>query len=346
MARSVRRRRSSVTVELREAYANCHLALGLGAGVSQGSGLPSWNELVCRLAEALPDIGRQSAATLLEAGYDATVLATIMRRKFKNDADFATLVRQALYRDFPFKEAVGKSNHRRFAEHIRDTNPTLHAVGSLCGALIEGEKFRSNPRIRAVMTLNIDALLEMYTRARFRGRVLRTVERAAASASASKIHSYHVHGYLVRDLTSSTRQARAQEADDRLVLTEQQYFDVVANSNGFVNYTMLYLLREYRFLFVGLSMRDPNLRRALHLSFTERVRELEAEGETTATARDRATRHWAVMARRDAEIDAATTVLLEVLGVKPLWVNAYQDIPALLQSLYESAGDQRWGDVA
>jgi len=346
MAASFRRRRSSVSVDLAEAYADGHLALGLGAGVSQGSGLPSWNELVCRLADALPDIGRQSAQTLLDAGYDATVLATILRRKVERDEEFATLVRQALYRDFTFEQAVGKSNHRRFVDHIRETNPTLHAVGTLCGSHIESEKFCPNPRIRAVMTLNIDALLEMYTRARFRGRVLRTVERAAASASASKTHSYHVHGFLVRELSSSARQARALEADDRLVLTEQQYFDVVANSNGFVNYTMLYLLREYRFLFVGLSMRDPNLRRALHLSFTERIRELEAEGETVAAARDHATRHWAVMARRNDELDAATTVLLEVLGVKPLWVNAYQDIPALLQSLYESAGDQRWADVA
>jgi hypothetical protein len=346
MATSVRRPKNPVNLDLRKAYADGHVALGLGAGVSQASGLPSWNELICRLAEKWPDIGRKSAQTLLEAGYDATVLATVLRRKAESDDAFAKLVRKALYKDFSFKPVVGKSNHRRFVEHIRNTNPTLHAVGSMCGSLIEGERFRPNPRIRAVMTLNIDALLEMYTRARFRGRVLRTVERAAASASSSKIHSYHLHGYLVKERASHSREARSQEADDRLVLTEQQYFDVVANANGFVNYTMLYLLREYRFLFVGLSMRDPNLRRALHLSFTERIRELEAEGETTAMATSRAARHWAIMVRRDAEIDAATTILLEVIGVKPLWVDAYADIPALLQSLYESAGDQRWADVA
>ena len=346
MATSVRRPKNPVNLDLRKAYADGHVALGLGAGVSQASGLPSWNELICRLAEKWPDIGRKSAQTLLDAGYDATVLATVLRRKAESDDAFANLVRDALYKDFSFEDEVGKSNHRRFVEHIRNTNPTLHAVGSMCGSLIEGERFRPNPRIRAVMTLNIDALLEMYTRARFRGRVLRTVERAAASASSSKIHSYHLHGYLVRKFASPSREARSREADDRLVLTEQQYFDVVANANGFVNYTMLYLLREYRFLFVGLSMRDPNLRRALHLSFTERIRELEAEGETTAMATSRAARHWAIMVRRDAEIDAATTILLEVIGVKPLWVDAYADIPALLQSLYESAGDQRWADVA
>jgi hypothetical protein len=291
-------------------------------------------------------MGRSSAQALLDAGYDATVLATILRRQVGSDADFANLVRQALYRDFPFKQAVGKANHTRFAKHIRDTNATLHAVGTMCGIRVDARRFRSNPRIRSVMTLNIDALLEMYTRARFRGRVLRTVERAAASASVTKIHSYHVHGYLVREFSSSTRPHRAMEADDRLILTEQQYFDVVANANGFVNYTMLYLLREYRFLFIGLSMRDPNLRRALHLSFAERVRELVAEGESEERARTRSTRHWAIMARRDAELDAATTVLLEVLGVRPVWITDWNEIPLVLQALYESAGDQRWADVA
>ena len=338
-------RRSPLTADLRDAYTDGHLALGLGAGVSQGSALPGWNELVCRLAEALPRVSRRSAQTLLDAGYDATVLATILREKVGADADFANLVRQSLYRDFPFKEAVGKDNHSRFAKHIRDTNPTLHAVGTMCGIRVDTRKFLPNPRIRALMTLNIDALLEMYTRARFRGRVLRTVERAAASASATKIHSYHVHGYLVREFSNSTRPPRAMEADDRLILTEQQYFDVVANANGFVNYTMLYLLREYRFLFIGLSMRDPNLRRALHLSFAERIRELVAEGESEERARTRSTRHWAIMARRDAELDAATSILLEVIGVRPLWVKGWNEIPPLLQALYESAADQRWADV-
>lgn len=337
--------RGPVPKELTSAYADGHLALGLGAGVSQGSALPGWDELVCRVAEALPHIGRPSAQTLLDAGYDATVLATILRSKADSDSEFADRVRHALYRDFTFKPAVGKSNHAQFATHIRDTNPTLHAVGTLCGLQADARTFRANPLIRAVMTLNIDALLEMYTRARFQARVLRTVERASASASASKIHSYHVHGYLVRELTTSSRPRRAFESDDRLILTEQQYFDVVANANGFVNYTMLHLLREYRFLFIGLSMRDPNLRRALHLSYSERLRELQAEGESLSGAQERSSRHWAIMARRNAELDAATTTLLKVLGVSPLWIKGWDEIPVLLKFLYESTGP-RWEDVA
>jgi len=345
MKGQVESRRGPVPKELAKAYVDGHLALGLGAGVSQGSALPGWNELVCRVAEALPHIGRPSAQTLLDSGYDATVLATILRSKVNSDPEFANLVREALYRDFTFRPALGKSNHTQFAGHIRGTNPTLHAVGTLCGVQSDARRFCANPLIRAVMTLNIDALLEMYTRARFRVRVLRTIERAAASASASKIHSYHVHGYLVREFTSSSRPRRAIESDDRLILTEQQYFDVVANANGFINYTMLHLMREYRFLFIGLSMRDPNLRRALHLSYSERVRELQAEGETFSGAQERATRHWAIMAHQNVELDDATTILLKVLGVKPLWIKGWDEIPRMLQSLYESTG-RLWEEVA
>jgi hypothetical protein len=330
--------------KLLKAYADRDLALGLGAGVSQASLLPGWDELVCRVAEALPHFGRPSAQTLLDERYDATIVASFLRTKAGSDEKFANLVRKALYRDFPFRAALGKNNYAEFAAHIRATNATLHAVGTMCGSSTGVGSFVPNPFIRAIVTLNIDALLEMYTRARFEERVLRTVERASASADASKIHSYHVHGYLVRELTRSKRPQRSYESDDRLILTEQQYFDVVANANGFVNYTMLHLLREHRFLFVGLSMRDPNLRRALHLSFRERIREIRAEGADDLEAVKRSTRHWAIMSRRGRELDSATSSLLEVLGVSPIFVSHYSEIPGLLQDLYSTQGN--WADVA
>lgn len=330
---------------LQEAYDRRHMALGLGAGVSQASLVPSWIDLLLRLAEALPHIGRHSAQALLDAGYEPPVLATILRSKVETDAEFAELVRKALYRDFAFKAHLDEHNHTQFVAQIRDTNPTLHAVGGLCGVKAGDRTFEPNPRVRAVVTFNIDALMEMYTRARFQRRVLRTVERAAASASGDKIHSYHLHGYLVNTFSSKTRFRAAVESADRLIFTEQQYFDVVANANGFVNYTLLHQLREHVFLFVGLSMRDANLRRALHFSFKERIRELIAEGKSESDAVKRSSRHWAIMMKHSAEIDAATATLLNVIGVKPLWITAWSDIPSLLKTLYEGTGEYSWSDV-
>lgn len=75
------------------------------------------------------------------------------------------------------------------------------------------------------------------------------------------------------------------------------------------------------------------------------VRELRAEGESEHGARDRATRHWVIMLARCAALDEATKTLLQVLGVKPIWVEDWNKVPKLLQALYESTG-RDWQDVA
>ena len=288
--------------------------------------------------------GRSAAEQLLLQRFDVTALATILRAQAGTDDQFASIVRDALYKDFTYAPALTEARHAEYACHIRDTNPTLHAVGTMCGVKLADSTYAPNSTVRAIVTLNMDALLQMYTRARFGARVLRTTERASASSSKDKIHCYHLHGYMVRDVTRTSR-PRSRESPDRLILTEQQYFDVVANVHGFVNYTLLHLLREYRFLFIWLSMSDPNLRRALHLSYRERVRELRDEGNRLDDAEKRSTRHWAVMREEAPEVNSATATLLRVIGVEPIWVKGYGEIPVILKTLYESIGGS-WGDVA
>ena len=75
-------------VDLFEPYSKSHLALGLGAGVSQASKLPGWNEIVCRIAEGLPGIGCEAAESLQELGYDATVVATILQAKCRSPVEY------------------------------------------------------------------------------------------------------------------------------------------------------------------------------------------------------------------------------------------------------------------
>lgn len=342
MAKKKLRDGYEVPPEVMQAYSGNHLALGLGAGVSQGSKLPPWDELVRRVAGSIEGVGRSAANALLEDGFDPIAVATYLRTRVTRNEVFAENVRNALYRDFKLPPA-SKHNHRSFASAIRKANPTLHAVGTMCGIAEGNDKFAPNRKIRAILTLNVDCLLEEYTRARFKKRVLRTTERAAAGASSHRIHSYHVHGFLVRDTSSADL---SKESPDRLVFTEQQYFDAVADANGFTNYTVLFLLREYRFLFIGLSMTDSNLRRSLHLSYRERVRELQAEGETPRKAHERACRHWALLKRGKTIPDEARERMLEALGVRVLWMRDHDSIPGILRAIYESDRDHQWSDVA
>lgn len=335
----------SELLELFHEYESGHLALGIGAGVSQASHLPGWQELIKRVAERVEGLTRASAEVLLSSGFDAIAVASVLRQHCVDAGEFAEHVRQALYRDFDFPDILHPGNRESFARHVRATNPTLHAVGTFC-AVRTGDTFQPNSRVNAVVTLNMDALLQMYTRSRFSRRILRTVERASASASSKLVNVYHVHGFLVRDGTSHRgRDRRAIEAPDRLVLTEQQYFDVVADVHGFVNYSLLHLLRQHRFLFVGLSMTDTNLRRALHLSFTERKRELLSEGRAEHGATRNATRHWAVVRHQNLDVDRALATLLLSVGVRPVWISEWGDVPLVLKSIYESTGE-RWTGVA
>ena len=337
-----------------EAYRDNHLALGLGAGVSLKSRVPNWYELVKRVAEQ-PEVGstRAVAAGLLTAGYDATVVGGYLRSLANsNQRSFIEAVRRSLYEGFDaqFPELVDKHNHRGFARVVREKNPTLHAVGTLCGRNVGHDKFEPNLKIRAVLNFNLDFLLQSYTRARFKKRLLRTVERASASASGRLINAYHPHGYLLRGLERDAGDP-SHELGDRLVLTEHQYYDVVAASNSFANYTIFFLLRAYNFLFIGLSMTDPNLRRTLHLSRAERMRELKAEGKSDTYAEEHSRRHWAVMKRdNDATIDQAIGAMLRELGVEPLWLDNWSELSSLLEALYElTAKDEpplRWTDVA
>jgi hypothetical protein len=339
--------------ELQSAYAENHLALGLGAGVSVQSKVPDWRELVRRVAEQ-PEVRptREIATSLLQAGHDATVVAGYLRSRAGSEKVFVEAVRRSLYSDLnvDFAAFVERHNTRNFARFVRDTNTTLHAIGTFCARRLASDRFGPNTAVRAVLNFNLDNLLQTYTAARFKKRVLRTVERASASASSRRINTYHPHGYLLREVEPETPANPKREAGDRLVLTEHQYIDVVANSNGFVNYTMLHVLREYNFLFIGLSMTDPNLRRALHVSRSERRRELLAEGLLPTSAERASRRHWSVMQRQNEDLDQATSQMLGELGVAPIWVLDWTKVPALLAELYESVAKPehpiRWSDVA
>jgi hypothetical protein len=325
---------AKLPTDLKDAYCDNHLALGLGAGISLNSGVPNWHDLVKRVAEQ-PEVSstRAVAEGLLTAGYDATVVGGYLRSLADSQDSFIEAVRRSLYERFDaqFSKRLDKPNHRAFARLVREKNPTLHAVGTLCGRYVERDNFEPNRKIRAVLNFNLDFLLQIYTRARFKKRVLRTVERASASASGRLINAYHPHGYLARGLEWKAGDRR-KESGDRLVLTEHQYYDAVAASNAFANYTILFLLQTYHFLFIGLSMTDPNLRRTLHLTRAERMRELKAEGESDTCAEERSRRHWAVMQRNnDATINQAICVMLRELGVAPLWLDNWSELSPLLE---------------
>jgi hypothetical protein len=330
------------------------MVLALGAGVSAGSGLPQWTDLLRFLARRYLTHPRISFDYLVRyCDENPTMIAGMVRQRFSSQRAFGEAVRQALYSTGPFRRFFNKDFTevgREFVQQMHRANPTMHAVASLCVVPNETSpgsgvtpRYFPNPAIRAIINFNFDALLRLYVHGRFGRNILRTIDRASAGSHPRRISLYHVHGYLrflrLRPDSSSLR----YESPDLVVLAEEDYFDFFDRSGSVFNYSLRYLLREYTVLFVGMSMKDVNLRRILHYSMSEQMQSRLAAGESTR----RNIRHFAILngARATRTVRHYAEIDLRRLGVQPLWIESFDEIPRRLGDLYGPGWPSVHGDV-
>lgn len=319
---------------LKKVYERKGIVLVLGSGVSVGSRLPSWEELLTNISSyCFGRNGQRLFEIFRSQGYSLPAIASILENACGERSALVKQVRISLYRHFTARtkpEIVG---------HIQQDNSTLRAVAALC-AIWSGSRYYPNPRLKSVVTFNLDTLLEVFTEARFKTTILRSIEHSAISGTPQMISTYHMHGYLDFDKSS----AHKGDANDGLVLTEQDYFEFFNNPTSLFNYTFLHLLHEHSCLFVGLSMLDDNIRRLLHYSTQERRTALASAGAGTKSSMI-AVRHFAVLRRTsDSRTDFCVEGLLGRLGVRPLWLYSYEQLPDYLGYVYQNNKDE-WGRV-
>lgn len=318
--------------ELQTIYNERGLVLVLGSGVSAGCGLPTWAELLQQLFDDLQTGLRVSD---LETHLSLPAIASLIVERLGDHKKFVSKVRDILYQKMPYyPNGVDKRNHTAYVHYIEETNPTLHAIAALCAVRNpDSSTYSANPNIHAIVNFNLDGLLQAYVFARYQKRLLRTVERASAGSIDGKISTYHMHGFLRFDKHGDDL---SKNAPDAVVLTEQDYFDFFNQPTSLFNYTFLYLLREYPCLFIGLSMRDDNIRRLLHYSREEKFKALQAEGErNSAKIAHKLTPHFAVLKKKQQQaINKAIEQTLHALGVQTLWIDDFSEIPPRLGELY------------
>lgn len=330
--------------DLFDIYAARGVVPVLGAGVSVGSSLPDWRELLRRVARRCgPAVDPSLVDDLLREGYGLPAVAGMLRTTCSSHAAFTGLVREELYRDF--RLALGgqaESSKDGLLTFVRSRNPTLRSVAALCAvASDDGKTFNENPKIRSIVNFNIDAVFREYVQARYGRALVRTIERPSKEPYENRVSVYYMHGFLRFDKKAGIPKKEA----DKLVLAEHEYFDFFNNPTGLFNHTFLYLMREHCCVFIGLSMRDDNIRRLLHYSTKERVQAYREEGKTASVATSRALRHFAILRRHESEsLNLAVERSLAELGTRVLWIADYGEIPSHLGEMYESAGNE-WSTV-
>lgn len=242
--------------ELCEAFRNQNLSLYLGAGVSAGSQLPTWEKLVVSMyfaiiAEQKMEGWRPFPNYLfaisewylgkLREPLEVTARKTrgLYRDDAKGEKQFRAAVQQALYGVDPTNEALSIPQ--------TDANRTLSAVAELCD-----RKRKDRFGVRSVITYNYDNLLELALEDRRPADPVYSADRQEEES----LPVFHVHGFIPYPY-------KVETAPSDIVFTEEEYNRVAIDPYSWSNIVQLREMSDSVGLMVGLSLADRNIRRLL-----------------------------------------------------------------------------------
>jgi hypothetical protein len=207
---------SPAFLELREQYERGQLVAFVGAGVSAAAGLPGWSHLVGLLAQAVRQRGA-GEAELTEmdqlAARQQYVEAVSAARDILGESEFCTLI------------------ERQLDDKLKQVPAVAEAIAALA------------PKLRAVLTTNLDHLLERA----FRGEWPAVVRATGDIATRTK-YILKVHGTLFDRST--------------WVMTREQY-DYGMYADPRLNSAFTAIFHTCPLLFIGYGLADDDLDRTL-----------------------------------------------------------------------------------
>lgn len=306
--------------QLNDEYKRNDLVLFLGSGISKDANIPEWSELVTDLLVTM------ISEKLKDNGIDiASDVQKLIVNEIKENINSSPLLQARYIRTGlgeKFTEAVSKSLYKNIENGKSETSDLLKAIKRLC---MPG---RRSIGIKAVVTYNFDDLIENHLKD---SDILHmSVYRESDICSQDELPIYHVHGYLPRETSEFE-----ESPENLLVFSEEGYHALMLDPYCWANITQLKFLRENTCLMLGLSLTDPNLRRLLAI----------------AARKTNQPRHFAILKRHkitnqshdplsQTAINSFITVDQELqeesfreLGLKLLWVDDYNEIPNILDSI-------------
>lgn len=290
---------NSIIRDLKRHYDDRKLSLFVGAGVSKSCNLPDWSELSSKIIKEVWavnstwDFGNASIQYYFK---DSEPIIAMRRARHKVGAKFNDLVREKLY-----------------------DNPEIK-ISETVKAIVSLKKFNS------ICCFNYDDLLEegFYS---VNAEVAPIIEGDKFDLDMSGFQIFHPHGFLPRlDILTKYR----DYSNNRIILSEDDYHDLYSTPNSWANIVQLGLLLNSYVLFIGMSLKDPNIRRLLDIcsKFQKRQKYYailknpqyhpEAKGWEGAA--------YAGFQRIEEES-------LNDIGITPIWVDTYDEIPEIIKSI-------------
>lgn len=241
--------------DLRGAYQQGKLNLYLGAGVSAGSGLPNWKQLVVSMYFRYMKIEQWQSIKpfpnylyaigewyLNKTGESLDVII----RKLKSNLDereFLKILYDCLYNQLDMA-------HVENPFYTIQSNRLLTEITELIA--------KPGRRINSVITYNFDDLLEQCLTAK---RVDHTpVFNINTLPKNGSLPVYHPHGFM-----PFAKKDPDESSTGKIILSEDDYNSVANSNNYWANLIQTCHLTQGTGLMIGLSFSDRNLRRLIDL---------------------------------------------------------------------------------
>lgn len=268
-------------------------ALFLGAGVSASAGILNWNNLLKSLLSGGNIINSDDFDDVYrELDFSNLLAARYIQKSLNVDnKEFVNRVRNLLYPDA--KEVM-----------VSDL------ISSIC------EIIKNKKNVESVITYNYDTLIE--EKLNDMGKRSFAIYRNNLGESKS-FPVYHVHGIIFRE--------HGNGDNDEIILSEDDYHRVYSEVFDWSNVEQLHALTRCTCYFIGLSMKDPNLRRLLEIASKDR---------------SKAVRHYVFLERKSFSEDVEKEEkdfqtredMFADLGLNVIWYegnNNHKELPELLK---------------
>lgn len=283
-----------------------NLALVLGAGVSCSEGALSWNDMVKNFEKIL--VNKLKIKSVLDKIGDTNLIAT------------------QLYKELLPKESYHKtiynSIYNNYSKPQKNSDTLLENISILISKLREARNFR-------VMTYNYDNYVEQYLKIY---NIKYNVIFDVSDTQNINLPIYHVHGYL--PMVKNKCEFKSDKNDEfkhqikylsSIKLTEDDYNILYNDAYSWQIGVQLSFFRENRCLFIGCSLKDPNIRRLLRMAEKQQKR------------------HFAIINKGDMEKEnlVIATNHFYKMGIYVIWISNHDDCKNIVKRLATSIPSNR-----
>jgi hypothetical protein len=326
--------RKNAIKKISEEFTKENLVLVLGAGISVPFGVPTWESLLQRLM----------VFTIEKDSRASNILAKLFNGVFSPNPIIAGRYLQSYFQENneSFEEAVRQVLYSSVNKHTQ--SELMDEIVNFCVA--PGK----SPNLNSILTYNFDDILESAIEKIGIHIPYKSIFGIGMDIKKGELPIYHIHGYLPEkgNLTSQ----------NNITLGEHIYHKQYSDIYSWNNIVQINKFSENTCIFIGSSLTDPNIRRLLDISHTQKgkkkashyifkkrkgiseiEKKLDALLKETELLNDknRANLNFSetvklltAIYKRFEENDSAS------FGVQTIWIEEYNEIPQILKEIREN----------